>query len=429
MNRPLAIIVAISIALRVAAALAMGNAVTPLPGIYDQISYTELARRVVDGHGFTFATDSWPATRAGEPTAHWSFLYTGFLALVLAVVGPYPLAARLLQAVLVGLLLPLGLYHLGRRTLGERAGLWAAGLSAVYVYFVYYSAALMTEMFTIVAVLALLAQIINLAERPTRRGWLALGVLIGTTALLRQVAVLPVPILALWLLWRRREPSAVAGLALAAAVAGLMILPITLRNQRVFHRFVPINTNAGYAFFWANHPIHGTRFHDILPADGPSYQDLIPAELLGLDEAALNDALMARGWQFVRDDPVRYVQLSVSRLADYFKFWPSRDSSRLSNVSRVFSFGVLLPFMLAGLWLSRTAWRACLPLYLFAGTYTLLHLLSWALIRYRMPVDAVLLVFAGLACDRAWERLRPRLAAAGLPLPMGASPGPQGGVR
>ena len=27
-------------------------------------------------HGFTFATDWWPATRVGEPTAHWSFLYT-----------------------------------------------------------------------------------------------------------------------------------------------------------------------------------------------------------------------------------------------------------------------------------------------------------------------------------------------------------------
>lgn len=426
MNRLLLAIFILSIALRVAAALAMGNAVAPLPGIHDQISYTELARRVVDGHGFSFATDSWPATRAGEPTAHWSFLYTGFLALVLSVAGPYPLAARLIQAVLVGLLLPLGLYHLGRRTVGERAGLWAAGLSAIYAYFVYYSAALMTEMFTIVAVVALLIQLVDLAERPTRRGWLILGVLVGLTALLRQVAVLPVPMLAAWLLWRRRgEPGTVAGLALAAAVAGLMILPVTLRNQRVFHRFVPINTNAGYAFFWANHPIHGTRFFDILPADGPSYRDLIPPELLPLDEAALNDALMKRGWAFVRDDPVRYIQLSVSRVADYFKFWPSRESSTTSNLSRVLSFGVLLPFMLAGLWLSRTAWRACLPLYLFAGTYTMLHLLSWALIRYRMPVDAVLLVFAGLACDRAWVHARPRLAAAGLPIPAGpALPGP-----
>jgi len=36
-------------------------------------------------------------------------------------------------------------------------------------------------------------------------------------------------------------------------------------------------------------------------------------------------------------------------------------------------------------------------LVLFVTVYTGIHLLSWALIRYRLPVDAVLLVFAGLA--------------------------------
>ena len=35
-----------------------------------------------------------------------------------------------------------------------------------------------------------------------------------------------------------------------------------------------------------------------------------------------------------------------------------------------------------------------LILYLFIGIYTAIHLLSWALIRYRLPVDAVLIIFA-----------------------------------
>lgn len=401
MTRGLVIVILmLSVALRVAAALYFGNEVRADPGVWDQLSYAALARRLVDGHGFSFSVDSWPLTRAGEPTAHWSFLYTGYLAATLRLFGPYPVIARLIQAVLVGILLPLGLYHLGRRTLGERVGLWAAGLAAVYIYFIYYSAVLMTEMFTIVAVVWGLILWIDVAERPTWPRWAALGVLIAVAALLRQVTLLVVPVLALWVIWRRREGRTLGGLSAAALVALVLILPVTARNYQAFHRFVLINTNAGYAFYWANHPVHGTDFQGILPATGPSYTDLIPAELHRLDEAALNDALMARGWQFVFDDPVRYARLSISRLEDYFKFWPSADSSRLSNLSRVFSFGILLPFMLAGLWFSRSAWRQCLPLYLFAGTYTALHLLSWALIRYRMPVDAVLLVFAGLACER-----------------------------
>jgi len=48
----------------------------------------------------------------------------------------------------------------------------------------------------------------------------------------------------------------------------------------------------------------------------------------------------------------------------------------------------------SGLWTSHLG-----LLYLFIGVYTAIHLLSWALIRYRLPVDAVLIVFAayGLA--------------------------------
>ena len=38
-------------------------------------------------------------------------------------------------------------------------------------------------------------------------------------------------------------------------------------------------------------------------------------------------------------------------------------------------------------------------LVLFALVYTGIHVLTWTLIRYRLPVDAVLLVFAGVAFD------------------------------
>ena len=83
-----------------------------LPSIADQLSYHSLALRWLGGHGFTFADNWWPATRAGEPTAHWSYLYTLYLAVVYAVFGPNPLAARLIQAILGGLLMPWLVYRI-----------------------------------------------------------------------------------------------------------------------------------------------------------------------------------------------------------------------------------------------------------------------------------------------------------------------------
>jgi hypothetical protein len=184
----------------------------------------------------------------------------------------------------------------------------------------------------------------------------------------------------------------------------MMILPFTIYNTSRFGHFVLLNTNSGYAFFWANHPTYGTHFQEILTS--AKYQDLIPVELRNLDEAALDQALLRRGFQFVFDDPIRYVSLSISRIPVYFKFWPSKDSGLISNISRVASFGLLWPFMLYGLYRSiagqkqslkdRLASPICL-LVLFVTIYSLIHLLSWSLVRYRLPVDAVLVVFAGLA--------------------------------
>jgi len=455
-RRLLFILIAMAIILRLGSAFAQGNQIAPLPGVYDQLSYHPLALRVLDGYGFSFATDAWPATRAGEPTAHWSFLYTLYLAGVYALFGPNPLAARLIQAVLVGVLHTWLVWRIGRRLFGDAAGLVAAGLSAVYLYFVYYAGALMTEPFYFVGILWVLDATLRLAQ-PGRRwwAWLELGLAVGVTGLLRQSFLLFVPFLFLWIFvegteeqkgfenpedaescagdgpqqarqpetsrsvpgtlqqshaggnggWLRRRLPALGGLVLTTLVVVAMIAPWTVRNHRVFGTFTPLNTNAGYAFFWGNHPIYGTRFVGILPADGPSYQELIPDELRPLNEAELDKALLKRGIGFVTDDPMRYALLSISRTREYFKFWPSPQSSLVSNVARVASFGLMLPFMLYGLYVSfRYRWPVAnhttragiILLLLFAGVYSAIHLLTWALIRYRPPVDAILLIFAAV---------------------------------
>ena len=53
--------------------------------------------------------------------------------------------------------------------------------------------------------------------------------------------------------------------------------------------------------------------------------------------------------------------------------------------------------MIAGLVLSVREWRRWTLLYLFITAYTLVHLVSWVQIRYRMAVDAALVPFAALA--------------------------------
>lgn len=394
---------------RLGAALYLGDQVEPLPGIYDQISYDTLAVRLLNGQDYSFPTDWWPYAAPSVPTSFWSFLYPLYLAAVYAVVGHHPLVARILQGLIVGPLTAWLLYRLGRRLFSPVVGLVSAAISAVYIYFIYYQAALMTEPFYIAAILGAFVLALEIVERPACGKWLALGLLMGIAILLRQAFLLFVPFLLVWLLWAGRKKIRLWSILLPLLVIALMLLPWTIRNYRLFDRFVLLNNNAGFAFFWANHPVHGT-YSDLL--EGTSYQDLIPVELRSLNEAELDSALLHRGLGFVWEDPGRYALLCLNRTREYFKFWPSAESSTISNISRVGSFGLFLPFMLYGLFLSFRRWRDYLLPYLFVVVYTGIHLASWAMVRYRFPVDAVLLPFAGLAvvdlAARVWDRAKRR---------------------
>ncbi len=458
-------ILLLSVLLRVGVAVYLGDDLSDWRGgTADQVSYDALAQRVTTGHGFSFATDWWPGVKADQPTAFWSYLYTLYLASVYMVFGHQPLTARLIQAVVVGILMPLLTYRIGRRVFGARPALLAAGISAAYLYFVTYAASLMTEAFYMVGILWTLDAAMRLAEalaggptpgpripenppRPAAQNssnsgssWpissgqrlrlgSELGLAMGVTLLLRQVISAFLAVLALWFLWlawrRGWLRRAVAPLAAAALVAVLLLLPFVVRNYRLFGVVGMPNTNTGFAFFWANHPIYGTRFEAVLsPEHGVSYQDLIPPELQGLNDAQLDRALLARGVQYVLDDPVRYGLLSLSRIPVYFQFWPTPQSTLLSNLARLLSFGLFLPFMLYGLFLAvrdaqpggalrqpnadptgpadlRLAYLALL--WLFMAVYALVHLLTWANVRYRLPVDAVWILFAGYGIERLWH--------------------------
>jgi hypothetical protein len=78
------------------------------------------------------------------------------------------------------------------------------------------------------------------------------------------------------------------------------------------------------------------------------------------------------------------------------------------------SFGIFLPFMLYGLYVTiRSLPRSIQELitspfallFLFWGFYVGVHILTWTLVRYRLPVDATLTMFAGIAL---WQILRSR---------------------
>ncbi len=424
----LAGILVVAVLLRVGVALYLGDVVDAPELLTDQRSYHALGARLVSGYGFSFAKAWYPFTPADAPTAHWSFLYSLIVAGIYSVFGVHPLAARLVQAVLGGVLLPLAVYRLGRRIFGSGASdsalvvaapLAAAGIGAVYGYFILYAATLMTETFFITVLVWSLdvalgiARSLQTAQGAPRRLVVQLGLSLSIGTLLRQSLLPWVPVLLaylLWLGWRNdRLRDAVRASVLVGAMLVVSILPWTYRNARVFGQFLLLNSNTGYAMYSAQHPMHGTQFREFDPAP-------LPEDLVWGNEASMDKQLMARGIQFVLEDPWRYMLLSLSRVRAFFEFWPTADTTLLHNIGRTGSFGLFLPFMLYGLY--HTFRRPELVrenslLFLFAMVYTLMHVATWAMVRYRLPVDAVIIPLAGWAVADLSVRLRDRVLRRG----------------
>lgn len=397
----LILILVVAAVARVVVAFYLGDSATSWP-VHDQDSYDALAQRVLAGKGFTFDRAWYPWVPPNTPTSYFSGSMVLYLVAIYAVVGHHPLAARLVTAA-IGTVTCYLMYRLGRRLAGVQVGLITAGIGAVYAYLVYYSATLMTETIFIAAILLALDTSFDLVTKSSWTRWLRLGVCLAIAVLFR-MAVLPFAILLIvWIVLKSRERPPLRAVLVPFVVIVLAVAPWTARNYELYGRFMLLESQFGHVFWSGNYPGRDVNFD----FENSAWVAPLPASVARLNEADKSYALLRLGIQNVIEDPGHFLLLSLNRLKVLFMFWPSPYSSTISNLARVLSFGVTLPFMLYGLALSFRSWRRYMIIYLFMILHISVYAASWALIRYRLPIDPLLIMFAALALvdirSRAWS--------------------------
>jgi 4-amino-4-deoxy-L-arabinose transferase-like glycosyltransferase len=204
----------------------------------DPADYERWAVSLATGHGFPTTSIASP----GTPSAFRPPGYPLLLAAVYAPLGVHPLAGREIGA-LLGVLTVGLIAALGRRLGGERIGLWAGVIAAVFPPLVATSGTLLSEALFLPLELALALVLLELGRRPSLRWPVAAGVLCALAVLTRAVA-LPWVIVAMVAAWRSGARWRWV-CALAAAYVVLMV-PWSVRNADVLHAFVPVTTEGGY---------------------------------------------------------------------------------------------------------------------------------------------------------------------------------------
>ena len=386
-TKPIVWILVIAFLVRLAAAVYLGNNLSGLSGAYDEISYNTLAERYVEGYGLTFPSDWYPWIKANAPQSYYSIIMSLYLVGIYRIFGYLPIVARLIT-VLLSTISVYVIFLLVRKVFNQKVALFAALISALYAYLIFYGVTLVTETPFILFILLSIYLAYDISEFPKMWKWIGLGIALSICVLFRMAVIFYIPFLLTWIIWKQRSNRLYAIIPLVLIFVS--ILPFTIRNYQIWGRFLLLESQFGHVFWNGNHPDSNGDFH-------PYRVFPIPGEVLSENnDVVITNRLLKMGIENIGNNPNLFISLIITRLREFFKFWPTSDSDTVANFMRVISFGVLLPLSVMGLWLSRKEFWRLTPIWLFMLIHTGVYAISWTMIRYRIPLDAILTMFAGL---------------------------------
>ncbi|MBN2385362.1 glycosyltransferase family 39 protein [bacterium] len=378
------------------------------PVVDDGRDYHRIAVNLIETGTFQGKT----GTTARRPP-----LYPFFIAAIYSVTSPNPDAVRLVQIVLNAALV-IWIYLFGRQVYGTRVGLLAGLLAVFYPVFVFLPARLLTENLFVILVFLVSWFLIRYARRSALHYFLG-GTLLGLAILTRPALMMAPLFIAIWILGYASR-FRTASIRFIALVLGMscVIAPWTLRNYFLFHQFVPVTTNAGITFLHDNNP-----FVPKMGWAGPQNRifqpELISPEFAPENEAwqELNEAQQDQAYfnytlNWIKQNPIEFLKLLPRKLISYLNFRQGSNTAELSTVlmdlANLFSYGLLLPFMLIGFgWTFRHESPAQRLVHFLIATFVLGVMIYAGGVRLRVPIEPFLVLFAAYTLVSLFEQLRP----------------------
>ena len=345
-------------------------------------------------------------------------------------------AARLLIA-LLGTLMVLFTFLIGRRLSGVPAGLIAAALVATYPTYIENNGQFLSEPLAAFLLSGGLLGMLWAAERRRVVAWVLPGLVFGALTLTRpeyQAITLAFGVLALWRMGRdigwMRGVAAAGIMVLAAA---LVVSPWMVRNRIVLDKWVPVSTGGGKALFVATYlpglgrqvPTKRELMRQFLGAEDPINTDELRAQPMQplLNRVAdkypdlpRDEALGRIGREnlvkYVTEQPVAYAEMSALK---FWNVWSRGSSPYMRDAGLVAYHRILIVAGVIGFivlaWRSRTRWQALLLACPIAAV-SVLGTVLLAVPRRQVPLIPLICVLAAIALVWAFTQVRERRRSA-----------------
>ena len=414
----LMVLLALGLASRFAITIHAGWTAPPRPGS-DASEYDSFAWNLAQGRGYSGISpdvngpDGQPlvhptAYRSPGTSALWAGLYLSF--------GHRYSVVLISQCVLDTLTILL-IFAIGRKCFSDKVALMAAAIYAVWPTALMYSSQLGSEPLYTFLFCGFILLSLQFAERASWARAVAAGILLGLAMLVRGNAVLMVALMIPWSVWQfRRTPRLlVRGLAISV-VALLMIVPWTIRNYRIFHGFVPFQTEGGdtllgsYNRIVAYDPFYYGYWIYPLPALSEYRQ-----QLTAPNNEVIRDRVETRlAMQWVRSHPEKWWYLVESKFRRSWTPFLQPNAPRLYRAAMLASWGPILVFFALGFFpiainflrTNHPGWILHLAVFHFVFT----ALIFYGASRFRFPVEGLCILIACATLAWIYQYIRGRFS-------------------
>src|SRR5579885_185611 len=342
------------------------------------------------------------------PTVWFTPIYPYILAGIFKVFGVYSYTSNIVIRLLDNVFSACTvwpIYAIGTKAFGKRVGSLAAWIWVFFPMSLFFSTVWVWDTALTALMLTLIvAATLSLRGSDRVSRWIGYGVLWALGAMVNPGVVSVLPALALWAVWplRNNLGKALRVATVSALIFTAGIMPWTVRNYVVFHKFIPFRSNFALEFWLGNNPGVPDSWSPWLhPDDDPAEA----AKYARMTEIPYMAEKQQEAIQFIRTHPLDTLNFTLHRFSNN---WLGMDQSPSDvwnhvplQVKLIVLGNCLFPLLalLGILFAYREQNETAVPLALVLLFYPLVFYITHASTRYRHPMDSVMLVLAvyGLA--------------------------------
>jgi hypothetical protein len=408
----LALIVVIALGARVAFAWNQEHKMrADLVGLVPFLNETgNIAYSLAAGHGFS--SPYWQET---GPTAWLTPVYPTLVAVIFKIFGihtAHSFFAIVFLNILFSAATCVPLFYIGKRVGGLGVGsgvawLWAMFPNAVIIPYEW----VWDTSLTALLMATILWATLELAETQSIGAWCGYGLLWGFALMTNPSLGSVLPVLLGWNVYRTWQQGnlQLSRPLLACGIAVLCCMPWTARNYLAFHRFIPLRSNFAFELWLGNNEQFDVQ-SQIVPAADPERFEI--RKYVHMGETAFMQDKWQRATAFIKTHPGLEVILSARR---FVATWTGmekpiagfRDADsplvRLVLISNTLAaIGALCGIV--ALLQARNIYA--LPLAGVVIVYPLIYYVTHASLRYRHPIDPVMLLLAMIAVAAVFQKRR-----------------------